>query len=89
MLGGYLEFFMNPALANTYISLKRELEELIHNKVCIWLRHLSQLSSSMHLLCSSLCHTHIHISQFMLNANMMMCSFKTASRSQIGYAISY
>lgn len=35
MLGGYLEFFMNPALANTYVSLKRELEELIHNKVCI------------------------------------------------------
>ncbi|XP_004301269.1 PREDICTED: ATP-dependent RNA helicase DHX36 [Fragaria vesca subsp. vesca] len=33
MLGGYLEFFMNPALANTYVSLKRELEELIHNKL--------------------------------------------------------
>ncbi|XP_050379007.1 DExH-box ATP-dependent RNA helicase DExH3 [Argentina anserina] len=33
MLGGYLEFFMNPALANTYVTLKRELEELIHNKL--------------------------------------------------------
>ncbi|KAM5570489.1 DExH-box ATP-dependent RNA helicase DExH3 [Rosa sericea] len=33
MLGGYLEFFMNPALANTYVGLKRELEELIHNKL--------------------------------------------------------
>lgn len=33
MLGGYLEFFMKPALANTYLKLKRELDELIHDKV--------------------------------------------------------
>ena len=33
MLGGYLEFFMKPALAETYLSLKRELEELIQEKV--------------------------------------------------------
>ena len=33
MLGGYLEFFMKPALAETYLSLKRELEELIQKKV--------------------------------------------------------
>lgn len=33
MLGGYLEFFMNPSLANTYISLKRELNELVHKKL--------------------------------------------------------
>ncbi|KAK4280739.1 hypothetical protein QN277_012320 [Acacia crassicarpa] len=33
MLGGYLEFFMNPALAETYLSLKKELEELIHRKL--------------------------------------------------------
>ncbi|KAB2609480.1 ATP-dependent RNA helicase DHX36-like [Pyrus ussuriensis x Pyrus communis] len=33
MLGGYLEFFMNPALAETYLCLKRELDELIHNKL--------------------------------------------------------
>lgn len=33
MLGGYLEFFMKPALADTYISLRRELEELIQNKL--------------------------------------------------------
>lgn len=35
MLGGYLEFFMNPALANTYLSLKKEVEELIQMKVCV------------------------------------------------------
>lgn len=35
MLGGYLEFFMKPALADTYLSLKRELEELIQKKVSI------------------------------------------------------
>lgn len=33
MLGGYLEFFMKPALADTYITLKRGLEELIQMKV--------------------------------------------------------
>lgn len=35
MLGGYLEFFMKPALAVTYLSVKRELEELIQRKVSI------------------------------------------------------
>ena len=33
MLDGYLEFFMKPALAETYLSLKRELDELVHQKV--------------------------------------------------------
>lgn len=33
MLGGYLEFFMNRDLASTYLSLKSELENLIHCKV--------------------------------------------------------
>ena len=33
MLGGYLEFFMKPELAETYLRLKRELEELIQKKV--------------------------------------------------------
>lgn len=35
MLGGYLEFFMKPGLAETYLSLKREFEELIHCKVML------------------------------------------------------
>nr|CAB3472473.1 unnamed protein product [Digitaria exilis] len=33
MLGGYLEFFMNRDLASTYLSLKNELEDLIHCKL--------------------------------------------------------
>lgn len=33
MLGGYLEFFMNPAIAEMYRNLRRELDELIHTKV--------------------------------------------------------
>ncbi|XP_042504463.1 DExH-box ATP-dependent RNA helicase DExH3-like isoform X2 [Macadamia integrifolia] len=33
MLGGYLEFFMKPVLADTYLNLKRELDELIQNKL--------------------------------------------------------
>ena len=33
MLGGYLEFFMSRDLASTYLSLKNELENLIHCKV--------------------------------------------------------
>lgn len=35
MLGGYLEFFMKPDLASTYLSLKRELDELIQSKVSV------------------------------------------------------
>ncbi|KAG2587340.1 hypothetical protein PVAP13_5NG135700 [Panicum virgatum] len=33
MLGGYLEFFMSRDLASTYLSLKNELENLIHCKL--------------------------------------------------------
>ncbi|KAK8916437.1 putative pre-mRNA-splicing factor ATP-dependent RNA helicase [Platanthera zijinensis] len=33
MLAGYLEFFMKPELAYTYVTLKKELEELILNKL--------------------------------------------------------
>ncbi|XVF84733.1 hypothetical protein PTKIN_Ptkin17bG0061900 [Pterospermum kingtungense] len=33
MLGGYLEFFMQPAIAETYLSLRREFDELIQNKL--------------------------------------------------------
>ncbi|KAL3529228.1 hypothetical protein ACH5RR_008550 [Cinchona calisaya] len=33
MLGGYLEFFMKPALAGIYTSLKKELDELIQKKL--------------------------------------------------------
>ncbi|CAL5421966.1 unnamed protein product [Camellia sinensis] len=33
MLGGYFEFFMKPSLADTYLRLKNELEELIQMKV--------------------------------------------------------
>ncbi|KAL6281639.1 hypothetical protein ACE6H2_018520 [Prunus campanulata] len=47
MLGGYLEFFMNPALANTYIFLKGELGELIHNKL---LNPKLDMQSHTHLL---------------------------------------
>lgn len=33
MLGGYLEFFMKPAIAELYLCLKGELDELIQTKV--------------------------------------------------------
>lgn len=33
MLGGYLEFFMDPAIADMYQSLRKELDELIQTKV--------------------------------------------------------
>ncbi|GLT54582.1 hypothetical protein SLA2020_277710 [Shorea laevis] len=33
MLGGYLEFFMNPSLADMYQSLRKELDELIQKKL--------------------------------------------------------
>lgn len=33
MLGGYLEFFMKPATAEMYKTLRREFDELIHKKL--------------------------------------------------------
>ncbi|XAR63935.1 RNA helicase [Bertholletia excelsa] len=33
MMGGYFEFFMRPSLAKMYLILKKELEELIHEKL--------------------------------------------------------
>lgn len=36
MLGGYMELFMKPELATMYLSIKRELEELVQKKVYIW-----------------------------------------------------
>lgn len=33
MLGGYLEFFMNPTVADLFQCLRRELDDLIHMKV--------------------------------------------------------
>lgn len=33
MLGGYLEFFMKPGMAETYLNLKRELEDFIQHKL--------------------------------------------------------
>lgn len=33
MLGGYIEFFMDPSLADCYIKLKEELDILLQKKV--------------------------------------------------------
>ncbi|KAJ0049657.1 hypothetical protein Pint_16939 [Pistacia integerrima] len=33
MFGGYLDFFMKPALAYMYLSLKREIDELVQKKL--------------------------------------------------------
>ncbi|KAL7168641.1 hypothetical protein ACSBR2_038974 [Camellia fascicularis] len=43
MLGGYLEFFMKPALAEMYQSLRRELDDLIQNKVSDASVHVASL----------------------------------------------
>ncbi|XWS50779.1 hypothetical protein CRYUN_Cryun12cG0117700 [Craigia yunnanensis] len=55
MLGGYLEFFMKPALADTYLSLKRELEELIQKKLLnptLDMQSSNELLSAVRLLVS-------------------------------------
>ncbi|KAK2635298.1 hypothetical protein Ddye_030090 [Dipteronia dyeriana] len=33
MMGGYLEFFMNPAVADMYVRVRRELDVLVQNKL--------------------------------------------------------
>ncbi|GMJ10853.1 hypothetical protein like AT1G48650 [Hibiscus trionum] len=55
MLGGYLEFFMKPALADTYLSLKRELEELVQMKLLnptLDMHSSNELLSAVRLLVS-------------------------------------
>ncbi|XVE53139.1 hypothetical protein DITRI_Ditri02bG0180200 [Diplodiscus trichospermus] len=48
MLGGYLEFFMHPAIAEKYQSLRREFDELIQNKL---VRHEAVFLPVVILLC--------------------------------------
>lgn len=59
MLDGYLEFFMKPALADIYLCLKRELEELIHSKLLDpkldIQSHMDLLSSVRMLFSEDLC----------------------------------
>ncbi|KAF7819932.1 DExH-box ATP-dependent RNA helicase DExH3 [Senna tora] len=55
MLGGYLEFFMKPELAKTYLNLKKELDELIHKKLLdpkLDIRSHIELLSAVRLLVS-------------------------------------
>lgn len=49
MLGGYLDFFMKPTLGDMYLSLKRELEELIQNKVSIFFFKCSNYLTIRHI----------------------------------------
>lgn len=41
MLGGYLEFFMKPAVADMYECLRRELDDLIQSKVSASLKNIT------------------------------------------------
>ncbi|KAI4357722.1 hypothetical protein L6164_001654 [Bauhinia variegata] len=55
MLGGYLEFFMKPAVANMYLTIRRELDKLIqiklhHPRMHIQTHH--ELLSAIRLLIS-------------------------------------
>ncbi|XP_028083612.1 DExH-box ATP-dependent RNA helicase DExH3 [Camellia sinensis] len=55
MLGGYLEFFMKPSLADTYLRLKNELEELIQMKLLnskLEIKNHNELLSAVRLLVS-------------------------------------
>lgn len=69
MLGGYLEFFMNPSIADTYLSLREELDELIQNKVSkTWMGSISlfflnlQISTIFHrYLLESFTYIYIYI----------------------------
>ncbi|KAE9597508.1 hypothetical protein Lal_00030035 [Lupinus albus] len=55
MLEGYLEFFMKPELAKTYLSLKSELEELVQKKLMdpkLDIQSHNELLSAVRLLVS-------------------------------------
>ncbi|KAL8463432.1 hypothetical protein ACS0TY_034184 [Phlomoides rotata] len=55
MLGGYLEFFMDPATAEMYQSLRRELDELIQTKLLnpvMGIHSYHELISAIRLLIS-------------------------------------
>lgn len=55
MLGGYMEFFMKPALAVTYLNLKKEIDELIQKKLLdpkLDMRSYDELFSAVRLLVS-------------------------------------
>lgn len=35
MLQGYIDFFMDPSLAECFLKFKEELDKLIQKKVCL------------------------------------------------------
>lgn len=35
MLEGYIDFFMDPSMAECYVKLKQELDNLLQKKVCL------------------------------------------------------
>lgn len=51
MLGGYMEFFMKPELATMYLSIKKELGELVQKKVYIRLLHVLLMLGISSYLC--------------------------------------
>ncbi|KAJ1380761.1 P-loop containing nucleoside triphosphate hydrolase [Sesbania bispinosa] len=56
MLGGYLEFFMEPAVADMYQSIRRELDDLIQAKLLfprMGIHSYHELLSAVRLLISS------------------------------------
>lgn len=48
MLGGYLEFFMKPAVAEMYQCLRGELDDLIQNKVSKTSKWIVSLLSTLY-----------------------------------------
>ena len=47
MLEGYIEFFMDPSLAECYLKLKEEMENLLRKKVNFLLVLTFSLSSTL------------------------------------------
>lgn len=45
MLDGYIDFFMDPNLADSYIKLKEELNKLLQNKASFFFRLQNETSA--------------------------------------------
>ncbi|XP_062157615.1 DExH-box ATP-dependent RNA helicase DExH3-like isoform X1 [Alnus glutinosa] len=87
MLGGYLEFFMKPALADMYLSLKRGLEELMQKKLLdpkLDVQSENELLSALRLLVSEdQCH-----GRFVFNRQVPAPSKKTTKEPLPGNLLS-
>ncbi|KAG5133587.1 hypothetical protein JHK82_024775 [Glycine max] len=88
MSGGYLEFFMKPAVANMYQSIRKELDNLIRSKLQFPLMSIYSFHELLFairlLICNDKCEGRFVFSCQLLKPSMMALQQASVSRTDSG-----